>query len=143
MLDKTDEIGYNGVGKFLGTCGKGIRMGQPAFKRLQLPRTLYQKIAASFIVHGADAATISYHTDLSKSKVTTILQDPSFHEYIAKVRSNPLDVIPDESTLYAMLWMEVKKAGSSRDRQAALRVLLEAKSKHSIGDMIEGYARPE
>jgi len=121
-------------------------MNLPAFKRtteIQLPVTLYRKLAAPFIVNGNDPATLSYYTDLTKAQVTSILKDPGFHQFIAQIRSNPLDVIPDESTLYSMLWIEVKKAKSSRDRQAALKILLDAKLKSSIGDLIEGYERTE
>lgn len=120
-----------------------------AFKRdqkpLQLKEPLYRKLAAAFIAVGEDAAILAYHTNLGKSEVKSILKDPGFHKFIAKVKSNPLEVIPDESELYSLMWMEVKRAKSSRDRQNALKMLLDARLKTDIGSLIGEYnlERPE
>jgi hypothetical protein len=57
--------------------------------------------------------------------VRETLGDPDFLLYAEEARNDPERITPKKSEIIARLYMEAEEAPSSRDRQSALRGLLE------------------
>lgn len=85
----------------------------------------WHRLVKGYLAFGPDINRLVKWTGLSREVVRANLDMPQFLKYVDQCRLNPKTVTPQRSEIICMLYVEAVEADNSRDRQSALRTLME------------------
>lgn len=85
----------------------------------------WNRLVKGYIAFGPDIPRLVKWTGLTRDQVKENIELEKFQKYAAQCRLNPKSVTPQRAEIICMLTVEAREADSSRDRQSALKMLLE------------------